>query len=288
MNDPSTSSYVRLLTIAGSDSGGGAGIQADLKTFAALGCYGMSAITALTAQNTRGVSGIHPVPPAFLAAQIDAVVEDIGVDAVKIGMLHSADIVRTVAEAIDRHRLPNVVFDPVMVATSGAQLIDRDALQTLVAELFPRAALVTPNLDEAALLIGEPLEDESQLDAAAGRLLRLGARAVLLKGGHLRGEQVVDLFVARTERRRWRSQRIDSRNLHGTGCTLSSAIAARLALGDALMPAIEAAREFVRGAIAAGAGVSTGHGHGPLNHGWSPQPIVVRNADRSANTRLSL
>ncbi len=274
MSQPSAESrYARLLTIAGSDSGGGAGIQADLKTFAALGCYGMSAITALTAQNTIGVRAIHAAPPEFLDQQIDAVVEDIGVDAVKIGMLHSPEIVRTVAAAIERHRLANVVFDPVMVATSGARLIDEPAVEMLVKELFPRTSLVTPNLDEAALLVGFAIHDDGTLQRAAERLIARGARAVLLKGGHLPGEEVVDLLLTADGRREiWRASRIASRNLHGTGCTLSSAIAARLALGDDLVAAIGAARDYVRKAIESGAEVRTGRGHGPLDHGFAPRP----------------
>ena len=274
---PTTARYARLLTIAGSDSGGGAGIQADLKTFAALGCYGMSAITALTAQNTTGVRAIHAAPPEFLTQQIDAVVEDIGVDAVKIGMLHSPEIVRTVAEAIERHRLPNVVFDPVMVATSGARLIDEPAVEVLVNELFPRTRLVTPNLDEAALLVGFVIHDEASLLRAAERLIERGARAVLLKGGHLPGEEVVDLLLTADGRSQfWRASRIASRNLHGTGCTLSSAIAAHLALGDDLVAAVGAAREYVRKAIESGADVRTGAGHGPLDHGFAPRPTRKR------------
>ncbi len=269
--DGSCVRYARVLTIAGSDSGGGAGIQADLKTFAALGCYGMSAITALTAQNTRGVSGIHGVPPDFLRAQIDAVVEDIGVDAVKLGMLHAPEIVEVVAEAIDRHRLPNVVLDPVMVATSGDRLIAESTIQVMVRELFPRAVLVTPNLDEAALLVKHPIDDAAALDGVAHELLALGARTVLLKGGHLPGDEVVDLFMpCGGAPLRMTRARIASRNLHGTGCTLSSAIAAHLALGATLADAIERAGTYVAGAIAAGAGVRTGHGHGPLNHGFAP------------------
>ncbi len=270
-----SSRYARVLSIAGSDSGGGAGIQADLKTFAALGCYGMTAITALTAQNTLGVSGIHGVPPAFLKAQIQAVVEDIGVDAVKLGMLHAPEIVEVVAWAIDHYKLPNVVLDPVMVATSGDRLIAAETVSVLVRELFPRAVVVTPNLDEAALLIGHPIGGADGLDGAAGELLALGAKAVLLKGGHLPGEDVVDLLAeADGERLQLASRRIASRNLHGTGCTLSSAIAAYLALGEPLPRAVERARGYVVAALAAGADIVTGAGHGPLNHGHAPVPSV--------------
>ena len=263
--------YARVLSIAGSDSGGGAGIQADLKTFSALGCYGMTAITAITAQNTCGVTGIHGIPPEMLKAQIDAVVEDIGVDAVKIGMLHSPEVVRVVADAIRRHRLPHVVLDPVMVATSGDRLIAAETAAVLVAELFPLAEVVTPNLDEAGWLLGRPIDGVEALEGAAHDLLRLGAKAALLKGGHLPGDWVVDLLALRNGVvRRLESARIATHNGHGTGCTLSSAIAAQLALGLPLVQAVEAARAYILGAIAAGAQVTTGRGHGPLNHGYAP------------------
>lgn len=272
--------YPRVLSIAGSDSGGGAGIQADLKTFAALGCYGMTAITALTAQNTCGVRSIHGVPPQILRDQIDAVVEDIGVDAVKIGMLHAPEIVSTVAAAIDHHGLKNVVFDPVMVATSGAVLIEKPSIEALVGELFPRAALVTPNLDEAALLVGRPLETPEDMGGAARTLLSLGARAVLVKGGHLQGERVVDLLMTDSGETHWmEAPRIATPNTHGTGCTLSSAIAAHLALGAPLADAVRRGREFVRGALKAGARVRTGRGSGPLGHGYSPCALRVKALD---------
>ena len=267
--------YPRVLTIAGSDSGGGAGIQADLKTFSALGCFGMTAITAITAQNTCGVRAIHGVPPQMLGDQIDAVLEDIGVDAVKIGMLHSPDIVRTVAGAIDRHGLTNIVFDPVMVATSGAVLIDDEAVAVLVRELFPRVAVITPNLDEAGLLVGRTLTTVDDMEWAAKALLAKGARAVLLKGGHLPGDTVLDFLITQTGQQIWmQAPRIQSPNTHGTGCTLSSAMAAHLALGEPLTNAVQLARLYVRDALQAGAQVRTGKGSGPLNHGHSP--VVMR------------
>ena len=266
--------YARVLTIAGSDSGGGAGIQADLKTFAALGCYGTSAITALTAQNTVGVQGIHAVPAEFLKAQIQSVLDDIGVDAVKIGMLHAPGIVEVVAWAIDHYKLTNVVLDPVMVATSGDRLIASETVQVLVHELFPRVSVITPNLDEAALLLGRDIPNADALDIAAQDLLAMGAHAVLLKGGHLAGDEVVDLLAdASGPLQRLASRRIASRNVHGTGCTLSSAIAAHLALGHGLSEAVSLARAFILGAIAQGADVTTGQGHGPLNHGFAPVPL---------------
>ncbi|APW38507.1 bifunctional hydroxymethylpyrimidine kinase/phosphomethylpyrimidine kinase [Rhodoferax koreense] len=263
--------YVRVLSIAGSDSGGGAGIQADLKTFAALGCYGMTAITALTAQNTRGVSGIHGAPPSFLKAQLQAVLDDIGADAVKIGMLHAPELVEVVAWAIDHYRLKNVVLDPVMVATSGDRLMAAETVQVLVRQLFPRATVVTPNLDEAALLLGRAIEGIDALDDAATALLALGAPAVLLKGGHLPGEEVLDVLAqAGGARLRLPTHRIPTPNGHGTGCTLSSAVACYLAQGLALPQAVQQARGYILQAIAAGAQVRTGHGHGPLNHGFAP------------------
>jgi hydroxymethylpyrimidine/phosphomethylpyrimidine kinase len=271
--------YPRVLTIAGSDSGGGAGIQADLKTFSALGCYGMTAITALTAQNTQGVRAIHGVPAAFLKEQIAAVVEDIGVDAVKIGMLHAPEVVEVVAWAIDTYRLERVVLDPVMVATSGDALIENETVGVLVSALFPRAALITPNLDEAALLLGRPVKTVDDLEAACTDLLAMGARAVLLKGGHLGGDQLTDVLAMTSQPPadwlRLSGPRIPSRNVHGTGCTLSSAIAAHLALGHTLEAAVQAGHAYIRGAIAAGADVCTGQGHGPLNHGHAPVPMRV-------------
>lgn len=269
--------YFRVLSIAGSDSGGGAGIQADLKTFAALGCYGLTAVTALTAQNTTGVRSIQGVTPDMLRDQIDAVAEDIGVDAVKIGMLHSPELVHAVAEAIDRHALAPVVLDPVMVATSGAVLIDEAAVQTLVNELFHRTALVTPNLDEAALLIGQPLTCEADMERAAQKLMTMGAKAVLVKGGHLVGDMVSDVLLMADRPAMWmRAPRIVSANTHGTGCTLSSAIAAHLALGHELLEAVQAAHQFVRHALQAGAQVRTGQGSGPLNHGHAPVAMRLK------------
>ena len=269
--------YSRVLSIAGSDSGGGAGIQADLKTIAALGCYGMTAITALTAQNTCGVRAIFDVSVTMVAHQIDAVVEDIGVDSVKIGMLHSADIVQAVAQAIDRHTLKNIVLDPVMVATSGVVLIEHPAIEALICELFTRATIVTPNLDEAALLVRKPVDSEQSMAVAAQELLAMGAPAVLLKGGHLPGDQVSDLLMIADGQTYWmRAPRIQTANTHGTECTLSSAIASYLALGLSLVDAVQAARQFVRGALSAGAAVQTGQGSGPLNHSHAPHVMRLK------------
>lgn len=268
--------YARVLSIAGSDSGGGAGIQADLKTFSALGCYGMTAITAITAQNTLGVRGIHGIPADMLKAQIDAVVQDIGVDAVKIGMLHAPDVVQVVAQAIREYGIGHVVLDPVMVATSGDKLIHDETVDVLVRELFPLASVITPNLDEAGWLIGRKIVNVSEMEPAVQALLKMGAQRVLLKGGHLPGDWVVDLLAGKDGlRKELGSQRIQTHNGHGTGCTLSSAIAAHLALGFDLEAAVESARTYILGAIASGAQVHTGHGHGPLNHGFAPLAQVI-------------
>lgn len=266
--------YTRVLSIAGSDSGGCAGIQADLKTFSALGCFGMTAITALTAQNTQGVRAVHPVPVDMLVQQIDAVVEDMGVHAVKIGMLHSAEVVLAVAQVIDRHYLPYVVLDPVMVATSGAVLIENSAVGALVEQLFSKVTVVTPNLDEASLLVGRTLRTTDDMEVAAKELIAMGAKAVLLKGGHLASDTVHDLLAVAGRANHWmQAPRIVTTNTHGTGCTLSSAIAAYLALGMELMQAVEAARQFVRSALQTGSHTRTGHGSGPLNHGFAPMAM---------------
>ena len=274
--------YPRVLSIAGSDSGGGAGIQADLKTFSALGCYGMTAITALTAQNTQGVRAIHGVPAAFLKEQLAAVMEDIGVDAVKIGMLHAPDVVEAVAWAIEHYQLRQVVLDPVMVATSGDALIEQRTIAVLVERLFPLVSVITPNMDEASLLLGRPVKQAVDLEAAAADLLALGAKAVLLKGGHLQDDVLTDVLAqagqAPAQWLRLQGPRIASRNVHGTGCTLSSAIAAHLAFGLDLQAAVQEAHVYIRGAIEAGANVTTGQGHGPLNHGFAPLAMVKAKA----------
>ncbi len=256
------------LTIAGSDSGGGAGIQADLKTFSALGIYGASVITALTAQNTRGVQAIHDVPPDFVAAQCDSVFSDLAVAAVKIGMLSRAPVIAAVTAALDRHAgtIP-VVLDPVMVSTSGDRLIGDDAVAALRSDLMTRADLITPNLPEAAALLEEDVaRNEAEAEAQGRRLLRHGARAVLIKGGHGAGAESVDLLVTADGIRRFAAPRAATRNTHGTGCTLSSAVAAGLARGLALPEAVAAAKDYVSGAIAAADRLAIGHGHGPVHH----------------------
>jgi hydroxymethylpyrimidine/phosphomethylpyrimidine kinase len=255
------------LTIAGSDSSGGAGIQADLKTFAALGVYGASAITALTAQNTKGVTGIHDVPPDFIVAQIDAVFADLEVGAVKIGMLSQSAAIVAIAKALDRHKAKNIVLDPVMIAASGARLLANDAIATLRKELIPRALLITPNLPEAAVLTGSANgKTEAEMAAQAQQLLDAGARNVLIKGGHGEGPESVDLLIGPKLNVRFAAPRHPSRNTHGTGCTLSSAVAAGLAKGLDLTAAVRAAKNYVTAAIAAADRLDIGHGHGPLHH----------------------
>ncbi|MEX2272061.1 MAG: hydroxymethylpyrimidine/phosphomethylpyrimidine kinase [Vicinamibacterales bacterium] len=272
------------LTIAGSDSSGGAGIQADLKTFAAHGVYGASVITAVTAQNTLGVTAVHVVPSAMVRAQIDAVISDLGADAIKIGMLATADIVRTVAEAIDAHllraeaiaahivrgeaiaahALRPVVLDPVMVAKGGSRLLAADAVEAVRSLLLARCAIVTPNLAEAEVLTNTTVRDVPAMEQAARALVDAGAGAALIKGGHLDDDRVVDVLWTGDERHVFEGPRIDTRHTHGTGCTLSSAIAARLALGEPLAAAVTLAIDYVREAIAHAPGL--GKGHGPLNH----------------------
>jgi len=256
------------LTIAGSDSGGGAGIQADLKTFHAFGVFGTSAVTAITVQNTRGVTGVHAIPVDTVRAQIRAVAEDLPPTACKTGMLATAELVHAVAECIRAERLPNYVLDPVMVATSGDRLLAGDAEASIMAELLPLAAVVTPNLDEAAILVGFPVRDPDAMREAARVLVARGARAALLKGGHLSTPELVDVLYDGREWREWRRPRLDTRNTHGTGCTLSAGIAAGLAHGRPLATAVEDALDFVQRAIAAAPGL--GAGHGPLNHMVGP------------------
>jgi len=255
------------LTIAGSDSSGGAGIQADLKTFAALGVYGASVITALTAQNTKGVTAIHDVPPTFVTAEIDAVFADLKLSAVKIGMLSRAATVQAVAAALARHRAKNIVLDPVMAATTGNGLLARGALTAVHRDLIARALIVTPNLGEAAALTGmAPACNEREMEAQARAILKLGARNVLIKGGHGKGRDSVDLLVGSGGVIRLAAKRIATRNTHGTGCTLSSAIAAGLAQGRDLTAAVRAAKTYVTAAIAGADMLKIGRGHGPLHH----------------------
>ncbi|MDO8359567.1 MAG: bifunctional hydroxymethylpyrimidine kinase/phosphomethylpyrimidine kinase [Devosia sp.] len=255
------------LTIAGSDSGGGAGIQADLKTFAEFGVYGASVITAVTAQNTFGVRAIHPIPPDIIGAQIDAVLEDIDASAIKIGMLGTTGAIEAVASGLARHRPRPLVLDPVMIATTGARLLPEVAMDALVRLLLPKALLVTPNLIEAAALSNQPMaDDEAGMVRQAEAILRMGASAVLVKGGHAAGPESVDLLVRDGSVVRFARPRIALPDTHGTGCALSSAITAGLANGDKLAEAIEAAKAYVTAAIATALSLHIGHGAKPLHH----------------------
>jgi len=258
----------RVLTIAGSDSGGGAGIQADLKTIAANGCYGMSVITALTAQNTLGVTGIHAVPVEFVVAQMEAVLADIGADAIKIGMLFSADLIYTVAKCLKKFEPRPIVLDPVMVAQSGDKLLQDEAIDALKQYLIPMAHLITPNLPEAVMLLGREIASTEGIAQAAVELADLRCANVLVKGGHLENGNSDDYLYLAAERRTvvLPGERIATRNNHGTGCTLSSAIASFLAKGEPIEQAVRSAKEYITGALKAGASYSLGQGHGPVRH----------------------
>ncbi len=273
MADGRTAMRGRVLVCAGSDSGGGAGIQADIKAITALGGFAATALTALTAQNTEGVFAIHEVPPDFLARQMRVVLDDIGADCAKTGMLHSAGVIETVAETL-ADAAPGVplALDPVMVAKGGARLLDPAALGALRSELLPRAAVATPNVPEAELLAGVEIAGVDDMRRAADRLLALGAGAVLVKGGHLEGAEVVDLLAAPGGERLFRGPRLDTRHTHGTGCTLASAIAAGIAQGLALEAAVARARAYVFAAIETAPGL--GRGHGPLNHAHNARPVA--------------
>lgn len=262
--------YNRVLTIAGSDSGGGAGIQADIKAISAMGCYAASAITAITVQNTLGVEAVHAVPLEILSGQIDAVLSDIGADAVKIGMLHSAEVVNLVADKIEQYAIRNVVLDPVMVSTSGHRLIEDSAIEHMHKRLLPLARVITPNIPEAEILADRTIASEADFPEVAKLLSDNGKVSVLLKAGHLTGEDLVDYFYNAEDGTitQLPSKRIHTQNTHGTGCTLSSAFAAALARGEDLTQAAKSAKQYIEKAIISGARYKIGNGHGPVNHFW--------------------
>ena len=264
-----TKHYHKVLTIAGSDSGGGAGVQADIKTFSALGCYGMSVITALTAQNTVGVRGVFPVSTAFITEQIDAVLSDIGADAVKIGMLFSSEIVEIVAERLNFYGVENIILDPVMVAQSGDKLLIDSAVDTMKKLLFPKAKIITPNLPEASMILSREISHMDTIEQAARDIALYGCKSVLIKGGHLDSSNMATdmLFIPKDNKVvTFTDARIDTKNNHGTGCTLSSAIAAFIAKGNSIENAVRAAKGYISGAIKAGSGYEIGKGHGPVHH----------------------
>lgn len=264
-----TRQYRRALTIAGSDPSGGAGLQADLKTFSALGCYGTSVVVAVVDENTVGVTGVHPVPVEFVTGQIRSVLDDVGTDAIKIGMLHSSELIVAVRDTLARYGVRDIVLDPVMVATSGDPLLEADAVATLRDELIPHARVITPNIPEAELLLGHAVSSQSELPDAARELSALcGGVSVFLKAGHLSDAELIDIFYNSETGRvtELKSRRLDTPNTHGTGCTLSSALAASLAKGMDLDSAARAAKEYIARAIEAGAAYRIGHGHGPVHH----------------------
>lgn len=260
--------YHTALTIAGSDPSGGAGLQADLKTFAACGCYGASAVVAVVDENTVGVTGVHPIPVAFVTGQIRSVLDDIGADAIKIGMLHSSELIRGVKETLARYDIRNIVLDPVMVATSGDRLLLEEAIATMQEELIPYARVITPNIPEAEILLGHEISGQEELPDVARELSARYGVSVLLKAGHLHDDELTDIFYnAETgEILPLRSRRLETINTHGTGCTLSSAVAAFLARGCELNEAVTCAKEYINAAIVAGAAYEIGHGHGPVHH----------------------
>ncbi|NTE04551.1 bifunctional hydroxymethylpyrimidine kinase/phosphomethylpyrimidine kinase [Agrobacterium tumefaciens] len=267
--------YISVLTIAGSDSGGGAGIQADLKTFSALGCYGTSAITTITVQNTLGVTAIHRIPADIVRGQVQAVLEDIKPFAIKIGIVQSADQVLAIAEVLKAYPHIPLILDPVMVSTSGFHLIDQGTIVSLQHELFPLASLVTPNLDEAQILADMKISTVDDMRKAANRIIQAGCKAILVKGGHLKGPDLFDVYLdQKGVEKIFRSIAVQTPNTHGTGCTLSAAIAAFIALGHDMPQAIEKAKGFVQQAIIAGQHVKTGEGKGPLNHFFEAQNLI--------------
>ena len=261
----------RVLIVAGSDSGGGAGIQADIKTVTALGGYAATALTAVTVQNTLGVSGIHAIPTDIIAAQINAVLDDIGADAIKTGMLATEAVIETVMTALQGSTAP-VIVDPVMVAKGGAALLESSAVAALKRHVLPRATLITPNLPEAEALTGRTIATPEAMRDALKHLLDLGPKSVLLKGGHLLGDEIVDLYAGPDGTREWHDRRIATRHTHGTGCTLASAVATGFAQGLNAVDSITRARAFVRNAIETAPGL--GHGHGPLNHAHTVRPFT--------------
>ncbi len=260
--------YKRVLTIAGSDSGGGAGIQADIKTISACGCYAMSAITAITVQNTTGVSGVHPVPLETVSGQISAVLDDIGADAVKIGMLHSSGVIETVKKTLGRYRISNIVLDPVMIAASGDKLLQDEAVETLKEELIPVTRVITPNIPEAEMLLGERVSSRETFSGLAEKLSGNHGVSVLLKAGHLTGNELTDIFYNAEEGSvlELNSKRVSTRNTHGTGCTMASAVASFLARGFSLNDSVRQAKDYINNAIVSGAGYKTGKGQGPVHH----------------------
>ena len=288
MKNEECSKYIAVLTIAGSDCSGGAGIQADIKTISALGCYAASAITAVTVQNTQGVTAVHAVPPEIVAGQIRAVMDDIKPKAVKIGMVNDAETIKAIADTLADYDIEHIVVDPVMVSTSGSKLMQDDAIKVFIEKLLPMSTLITPNIYEAEILAGKKITDEDAMNDVAGEILSKGAEAVLIKGGHIEGDKKVDLLynaIRKTEARSseltmmigdsFESETVETRNTHGTGCTLSAAIASNLAMGLGINKAIDKAKYWLTSALIAGADVEIGSGHGPVNHFYAPKKMRI-------------
>ena len=288
MKNEECSKYIAVLTIAGSDCSGGAGIQADIKTISALGCYAASAITAITVQNTQGVTAVHAVPPEIVAGQIRAVMDDIKPKAVKIGMVNDAETIKAIADTLADYDIEHIVVDPVMVSTSGSKLMQDDAIKVFIERLLPMSTLITPNIYEAEILAGKKITDEDAMNDVAGEILSKGAEAVLIKGGHIEGDKKVDLLynaIRKTEARSseltmmigdsFESETVETRNTHGTGCTLSAAIASNLAMGLGINKAIDKAKYWLTSALIAGADVEIGSGHGPVNHFYAPKKMRI-------------
>ena len=288
MKSEECSKYIAVLTIAGSDCSGGAGIQADIKTISALGCYAASAITAVTVQNTQGVTAVHAVPPEIVAGQIRAVMDDIKPKAVKIAMVNDAETIKAIADALADYDIEHIVVDPVMVSTSGSKLMQDDAIKVFIEKLLPMSTLITPNIYEAEILAGKKITDEDAMNDVAGEILSKGAEAVLIKGGHIEGDKKVDLLynaIRKTEARSseitmmigdsFESETVETRNTHGTGCTLSAAIASNLAMGLGINKAIDKAKYWLTSALIAGADVEIGSGHGPVNHFYAPKKMRI-------------
>ncbi len=268
--------YISTLTIAGSDSCGGAGIQADIKTMSALGCYAASVITAVTVQNTMGVSAVHAVPPEIVAGQIRAVMDDIRPQAVKVGMVNDIDTINAIADTLAEYDIEHLVVDPVMVATSGARLMQDDAVEVFIRKLMPLATLLTPNVPEAEVLSGITITGKTSMDNAARIIQDKGCQSLLIKGGHIEGRKIDRLYTTAGEEREYEAANVETRNTHGTGCTLSSAITSYLAIGYPIDDAVAAAKEWLTGAIKAGADVEIGGGHGPVNHFYNPQKTIIK------------
>ena len=267
--------YIATLTIAGSDSCGGAGVQADIKTMSALGCYAASVITAVTVQNTLGVTAVHAVPPDIVAGQIRAVMDDIKPRAVKVGMVNDIDTINAIADTLAEYDIENLVVDPVMVATSGARLMQDDAVEVFTKKLMPLATLLTPNVPEAEVLSGVTISNKTSMDNAARIIQNKGCKALLIKGGHIEGRKIDRLYSGNELICELEAANVDTLNTHGTGCTLSSAITSYLAIGYPIDKAIAAAKEWLTKALIAGANVEIGKGHGPVNHFYNPQKMNI-------------